>query len=340
MKAIALTKRLPVSEPSCLIDLELPPPVPRPRDVLVEVRAISVNPVDTKVRGGTSPAPAAPQVLGWDFAGVVRAVGAEATLFRPGDEVYGAGDFTRPGANAELCAIDERIIARKPRTLDFAQAAALPLTALTAYESLFDRLRLERAGAAGRARRLLIIGGAGGVGSIAVQLAKALTDLTVIATASRAESREWVRTLGADVIVNHREPLAPQLAAAGVSPVHAVFCTADTDPHLPGLAELVAPHADMCFLVPNKAPIDLAPFYAKSVAFHWELMFTRSMFGTEDLAAQGQILKEVADLVDAGRVRTTMKTRGGPISAQALRQAHAQLESGTTIGKVVLEGWS
>lgn len=338
MKAVALTRRLPVTDPSCLLDLELPAPVLRPHDILVEVRAVSVNPVDAKVRGGASPTPSEPQVLGWDVAGVVRATGDEASLFRPGDEVYGAGDITCAGSNAELVAIDERILARKPRSLAFAEAAALPLTSLTAYEALFHRMIVPR-DAAGRGRRLLVIGGAGGVGSMAIQLAKNLTEVTVIATASRKESSEWVRALGADGVVNHREPFLPQLATQGVSAFDYVLCTADTDPYLARLAEIVAPQSSLCFIVPNKAPMDLAPFYAKSVSFHWELMFTRSMFGTSDLAAQGEILREVAGLVDAGRVRTTLTQKLSPISARTLREAHKRIESTTTVGKLVLEGW-
>jgi zinc-binding alcohol dehydrogenase family protein len=338
MKAIALTRRLPVTDPSCLVDMDLPPPVLRPRDVLIEVRAVSVNPVDAKVRAGSAPQPTSPQILGWDVAGVVRARGTEASHFNVGDEVYAAGDITRPGSNAELVAIDERIVAHKPRTLSFAAAAALPLTSLTAYEALFHRLRLPR-GRDGRGRRLLIIGAAGGVGSMAVQLAKATTELTVIGTASRPESVAWVKELGADAVIDHRASLGSQLRDQGIENVDAVLCTADTDPYFAGLAEVIAPQGALCFIVPTKSPVDLAPFYAKSVAFHWELMFTRPMFATADLVAQREILKEVADLVDGGRLRTTLKQTHSPLSARTLRAAHAQIESAATLGKLVIEGW-
>lgn len=338
MKAIALTHRLPVTNPSCLLDIEVPPPVLRPRDVLIDVRAVSVNPVDAKVRGGTAAPPSEPQILGWDVAGIVQAVGPEASLFRPGDEVYGAGDITRTGSNAELVAMDERIVARKPTSLTFAEAAALPLTSLTAYEALFERMRLPR-DRSGHGQRLLIIGGAGGVGSMAIQLAKALTELTVIATASRPESTAWVKELGADRVIDHRAALAPQLKTQGIDLVDAVLCATDTDPTLPRLAEIVAPQASLCFLVPNKSPVDLAPFYAKSVSFHWELMFTRSMFATRDIATQGKILREIAELIDTRRIRSPLKRRLAPLSAQTLRHAHEQIESGATIGKIVVEGW-
>lgn len=338
MKAVALTRRLPVTDPNCLVDMDLPPPALRPRDVLIEVRAVSVNPVDAKVRGGASAAPSSPQVLGWDVAGVVRALGTEASHFRVGDEVYGAGDITRAGSNAELVAMDERIVARKPRSLSFAAAAALPLTSLTAYEALFHRLRLPR-GQEARGRRLLVIGAAGGVGSVAVQLAKALTDLTVIGTASRPETTAWVKELGADGVIDHRAPFGSQLQALGIEHVDAILCTADTDPYFSRLADITAPQGALCFIVPNKAPVDLAPFYAKSVAFHWELMFTRPMFATADLAKQGEILKEVASLVDEGRLRTTLTEALAPLCARTLRSAHARIESSATIGKLVIEGW-
>jgi len=342
MKAVALTRHLPVTDAACLLDVELPAPVLRPRDLLIEVRAVSVNPADAKIRGGArggaSPDPAEPQVLGWDVAGVVRATGGEASLFRPGDEVYGAGDVTRAGSNAQLVAMDERIVARKPSSLAFAEAAALPLTSLTAYEALFHRMNVPR-DVGGRGRRLLVIGGAGGVGSMAIQLAKNLTQLTVIATASRKESSEWVRALGADGVISHREPFLPQLATLGLSAFDYVLCTADTDPYVARLVEIAAPQSSLCFIVPSKGPLDLAPFFAKSVAFHWELMFTRPMFGTADLAAQGEILGKVAALVDAGRVRTTLTEKLSPICARTLREAHRRIEMATTVGKLVLEGW-
>jgi NADPH:quinone reductase len=338
MKAVGLTRHLPISHPESLLDLELPRPVPAARDVLIDVRAVSVNPADAWLRARESPALDGPQVLGWDVAGVVVEVGPQASLFRPGDEVYATGDVTRPGGNSQLFLADERIVGRKPRRLDFGEAAALPLTAVTAHEALFDRLRVAR-GEASKGKRLLIVGGAGGVGSIAIQLARALTGLQVMATASRSETDRWVRDLGAHAVVNHRQPLGPQLAALGWPHADYVLCTAATDPYFAALGELVAPQGALCFLVPTEKPVDLGPLFHRSVTVTWEFMFTRSMFATADMGEQGRVLDELADLVDAGRIRTTVTRRLGPICARTLREAHTQIESGTTIGKLVLEGW-
>jgi zinc-binding alcohol dehydrogenase family protein len=329
MKAIACVR-------TELADVELEAPVPARRDVVVEVRAVSVNPVDTKVRRGHKSDDR--RVLGWDAAGVVVGLGPEASSFAVGDEVWFAGAIGRAGTNAQRCAVDERIVARKPKTLDFAQAAALPLTTLTAYEAFFDRMRIGR-GEASRGKTLLVVGGAGGVASIAIQLARVLTETTVIATAGREESRAWVKDMGAHHVVDHRSELRPQIEALGLKHVDYVLCTADTDPYFATLADLVAPQGFLCFIVAPTAPIEIGPLQRKSVTVAWELMFTRAIFETSDMGEQGRLLGEVAALVDAGRIRTTMTKRLAPITARTLREAHALIESGATVGKIVLEGW-
>ncbi|OJA49578.1 NADPH:quinone reductase [Burkholderia ubonensis] len=338
MKAVGLTRYLPIDDPQALLDVELPQPVPGPRDLLVKVEAISVNPVDTKVRAPKPQVEAAPRVLGWDAAGTVVAVGADVTLFRPGDEVFYAGSITRPGANSEYHAVDERIAALKPRTLDFAAAAALPLTALTAWEALFDRLRVSSQGAdAGKS--VLIIGGAGGVGSIAIQLAKTLGKLHVIATASRPESAQWVRALGADQAVDHFGDLPAQLRDAGHPQVDYVLIFNDTDRHFPAAAEVIRPQGGICTIVENAKPIPVELLKAKSAAFHWEFMFTRAMFETPDMIEQHKLLTEVARLVDDGVLRTTLGEHLGAINADNVRRAHRLLEAGRAIGKLVLSGF-
>lgn len=337
MRAVGYRQSLPITEAASLLDLELPKPVPGGRDLLVEVKAISVNPVDTKVRMRASPEGDTPVVLGWDAAGIVVAAGPEAVLFKPGDAVYYAGALNRPGTNAEFHLVDERIAGAKPATLGFAAAAALPLTSITAWEAMFDRLHVARA-VPGAARAILIIGGAGGVGSIAIQLARALTDLTVIATASRAETRDWVRDLGAHHVIDHRQPIAPQVAALGLGAPGFVFSTTNTDQHLADIVELIAPQGRFALIDDPKA-LDALPFKRKSVSLHWEFMFTRPVFGTADIEAQHTLLTEVATLVDAGRIRSTQTESFGPINAANLKRAHALLESGTARGKVVLEGF-
>ncbi|WP_063549566.1 zinc-binding alcohol dehydrogenase family protein [Burkholderia territorii] len=338
MKAVGLTRYLPIDDPQALVDVELPQPVPGPRDLLVKVEAISVNPVDTKVRAPKPQVEETPRVLGWDAAGMVVAVGAEVTMFRPGDEVFYAGSITRAGANSEFHTVDERIAAIKPRSLDFAASAALPLTALTAWEALFDRLRVSPQGAdAGKS--VLIIGGAGGVGSIAIQLAKTLGKLRVIATASRPASAEWVRSLGADDVVDHFGDLPAQLREIGHANVDYVLIFNDTDRHFPAAAEIIRPQGGICTIVENDKPIPVELLKAKSAAFHWEFMFTRAMFETPDMIEQHKILSEVARLVDGGTLRTTLGEQLGPINAANLRRAHQLLEAGRAIGKLVLSGF-
>ncbi|BDB27765.1 zinc-binding alcohol dehydrogenase family protein [Cupriavidus sp. P-10] len=338
MKAIGLTQYLPISDPRSLQDVEIDKPTPSAHDLLVKIEAIAVNPVDTKVRAPKPQAEPAPRILGWDAAGVVEAVGPDVTLFKPGDPVYYAGSITRPGTNAEYHLVDERIAGHKPASLDFANAAALPLTAITAWEALFDRLGISPKGEhAGRS--VLIVGGAGGVGSIGIQLAKVLAGLTVIATASRQESQDWCRKLGADHTVNHRGDLPAQLKALGFAHVDYILCFNDTDGHFPALAELVAPQGKICTIVENARPLPVELLKSKSATFVWEFMFTRAMFHTPDMIAQHRLLNEVARLVDAGRLQTTLGENLGRINAENLRRAHAMLEGGRTIGKLVLEGF-
>ncbi|MGB6241212.1 MAG: zinc-binding alcohol dehydrogenase family protein [Castellaniella sp.] len=337
MKAIGYRQTGPIDRPDALVDIELDRPDPGGHDVLVQIEAIAVNPVDTKIRQRVGPEGADWKVLGWDASGRVVSVGAEVSRFKPGDEVFYAGALTRPGTNSEFHLVDERIVGHKPATLDHAQAAALPLTTLTAWEMLFDRLDVRRP-VPGAANAVLIIGGAGGVGSMAIQLLKALTDLTVIATASRSDTQEWVRSLGADHVVNHRQPLAPQLSALGLGSPAFVFSTTATAQHLADVVELIAPQGRFG-LIDDPDTLDISGFKRKSVSVHWEFMFTRSMFGTADMDAQGRLLDELARLVDAGRVRSTLTQRISPINAENLKQAHTVLESGRACGKIVLEGF-
>jgi NADPH2:quinone reductase len=337
MKAVAYRRCLPVTDPECLLDVELPDPVPGERDLLVRVHAVSVNPVDTKVRRGVAPPEGGLRVLGFDAAGVVEAVGPRVTRFRPGDAVFYAGSRIRSGTNAELHCVDERIVGRKPATLDFAQAAAMPLTAITAWEALFDRLQL-RLGAPHDAGTLLITAGAGGVGSIAVQLARRLTGARVIATASRPESRAQALALGAHLVVDHSQPLSEALQAVGVKWVERIFSVSNTDAHFAELAKVVAPQGRIC-VIDDPAPIDVRLLKARCASLHWEAMFTRSTFETPDMIEQGRLLDEVSALVDAGTLRSTHASTLGRIDAATLRAAHAQVESGRTIGKVVLAGF-
>jgi NADPH2:quinone reductase len=337
MKAVALTRYLPIDDPASLVDVELPEPSASGHDLLVRVEAISVNPVDTKVRAPKAQVEAKPKVLGWDAAGTVVAVGDAVSLFKPGDVVYYAGDITRDGSNSQLQVVDERIVGRKPATLDFAQAAALPLTTLTAWELLFDRFGFDADGA-DRGRSLLIIAGAGGLGSIAIQLARR-AGLQVIATASREETVAWCKRMGADHVIDHRQPLRPQLEAAGFRHVDAVACFTGAESYWPQIADVVAPQGCIGLVVGLRAPLDLELIKNKSASVHWEFMFTRSMFGTPDIVRQHEILTRSADLVDRGELHTTVTETLRPINATNLREAHRRLESGTTIGKLVLTGW-
>ena len=320
-----------------LADTELPEPTPGPHDLLVRIEAVAVNPIDTKLRAAVREGDP-PRQLGWDGAGVVAAVGEQVSRFLVGDPVIFAGDVGRSGCNAEAVLVDERLVGRKPARLSWAEAAAVPLTGLTAWEALFERLDLDPAGGHGRGRSLLILGAAGGVGSIAIQLAHR-AGATVIASASRPESAAWVRQLGADHVVDHHQPLAPQLAALGFEVVDLIANFSDTDAYWEVMAELIAPLGSIVAIVGNRRPLDLNRLKAKSVTFAWEFMFSRSQFQTPDMGRQGEILDHLGQLFEAGELRPTLGRTLSPINAANLELAHAQLASGSTIGKIALAGW-
>ncbi len=337
MKAIAYYASLPITDPAALQDIELPAPQPGPRDLLVEVKAISVNPVDTKVRLNMPPEGGNPKVLGWDVAGVVQAVGSDVTLFKAGDRVYYAGSIARAGGNSELHVVDERIVGRMPASLGFAEAAALPLTAITAWELLFERLQVKQ-GQADEGQSLLIVGAAGGVGSILTQLARQLTGLTVIGSASRPHTQDWVRELGAHHVIDHSQPLSAELKRLGLGPVTHVASLTQTDQHLAELVEALAPQGRLALIDDPKA-LDVGLLKRKSLSLHWEFMYTRSLYETADMIEQHHLLNRVAELVDAGTLRTTVGEHFGRIDANNLKRAHALLESGKARGKIVLEGF-
>lgn len=333
MKAIVYTQHgLPIDDPQALVDTELPMPLAGPHDLLVEVRAVSVNPVDTKIRLGV--AVNEPRVLGWDASGIVRAVGANVTLFAPGDEVFYAGSIVRPGSNSQFQAVDERIVGTKPANLGFAEAAALPLTSITAWELLFDRLRVPEGG--GEGKSLLIVGAGGGVGSILTQLARRLTKLTVIGSASRDATREWVTRLGAHHTVDHTRPMQPQLEELGFANVDIVISLTHTDRHYQDIIDALAPQGQLA-LIDDPATLDAVPLKRKSISLHWELMFTRSMFETADMVRQHELLNRVAAMIEDGALTTTLGEHFGTINAANLRRAHALIESNRAIGKIVLE---
>ncbi len=337
MKAVGYQKSRAIEHPDSLLDIELPEPTATGRDLLVEVHAVSVNPVDTKMRMRSQPAEGQWQVLGWDAAGIVRAVGPDVKLLQPGDHVWYAGSIARSGSNAELQLVDERIVGHMPQSLDFAAAAALPLTSITAWEMLFDRLGVVP-GKQGRSESLLIIGAGGGVGSIMTQLARRLTALTVVGTASRAETEAWVLELGAHHVIDHRRPLLDELNRVGVGEVSHLVSLTHTDQHFPAIVEAIAPQGRFG-LIDDPEPIDVRLLKRKSVSLHWELMFTRSLFGTADMGAQHRLLEEVARMVDEGLLRSTIGENFGPISATNLKRAHALIETGKAKGKIVLEGF-
>jgi zinc-binding alcohol dehydrogenase family protein len=337
MKAIAYYRSLPINDPESLQDIELPEPVAGPRDLLVEVKAISVNPVDTKVRQNVAPEDGAAKVLGWDVAGVVKAVGSDVSLFKAGDKVYYAGSIARAGGNSELHVVDERIVGHMPTSLSFAEAAALPLTAITAWELLFERLQV-REGKTAQGQSLLIVGAAGGVGSILTQLASQLTALNVIGTASRPQTQSWVRELGADLVIDHSQPLSEELKRAGHAQVTHVASLTETDQHFEQLVEALAPQGKLALIDDPKA-LDVTKLKRKSLSLHWEFMYTRSLFETADMLEQHKLLNRVAELIDASTLKTTVGEHFGTINAANLRRAHALLESGTSRGKIVLEGF-
>jgi zinc-binding alcohol dehydrogenase family protein len=340
MKAIAFTRPLPIEAQDSLVELNLPQPEFGPWDLLVNVRAVSVNPVDTKVRGARHQGSASdntgkPRVLGWDVAGVVAGKGTAVSGFDVGDEVYYAGELNRPGSNAEYQAVDERLVGRKPKSIGFAEAAALPLTSITAWELLFDRLGIrEREGSAS----LLVSGAAGGVGSILVQLARQLTGLTVIATASRPETVKWVTQMGAHSVIDHTKPLAEQVNALGVPPVKYIASLTATARNFAQLVEVLAPQGRLG-LIDDPETLDVVPLKRKAASLHWEFMFARSMWQTPDMAEQGRLLTRIADLVDQGELRSTQTQTFSPINVENLKKAHALAESGKAIGKVTLGGF-
>ncbi|WP_313198780.1 zinc-binding alcohol dehydrogenase family protein [Rhizobium sp.] len=337
MKAIGYKQAGALDRTEALVDIEVEKPTPTGHDILVKVSAISVNPVDYKIRKNVSAAEGDWKVLGWDAVGTVEAVGDKASAFKVGDQVFYAGSLIRQGANSEYHLVDERIVGTKPKSISDTEAAALPLTAITAWEMMFDRLNIRKS-VPGAANAILIIGGAGGVGSIAIQLARALTDVTVIATASRPETQAWVKELGAHHVVDHTKPLAKQIEALGIGAPAFVFSTNETHTQIAEIIELIAPQGRFG-LIDDPAALDVVGFKRKSVSIHWELMFTRSIYGTADIDEQGKLLNEVAALIDSGKIKTTVTEVIRPINAENLRKAHATLESGKAKGKIVLEGF-
>jgi len=336
MKAVGYFASLPITDTASLQDLIVPDPTPRARDLLVRVAAIAVNPVDTKIRARRAAVGDLPEIIGWDAVGIVEEVGHDVTLFKVGDRVWYAGELNRPGANSELHAIDERLAALAPTTLSDQDAAAMPLTAITAWEMLFDRLNVAKGGGEGQA--LLIVGGAGGVGSMLIQLARQLTRLRVIATASRPESIQWCLDLGADAVIDHRQPFVAQLGEHGLDGVEFVAALTHTGEHFDEIVASLHPQGHIC-VIDDPATLDVVPLKTKSIALHWELMYTRSLFQTADMGEQGRLLGEVAAMIDAGQVRTTAGEHMGRIDAANLRRAHALLESGKAVGKVTLAGF-
>lgn len=338
MKAIGYRQTGPIDAPDSLIEFETAPPVLGPRDLLVDVRGISVNPVDVKVRTRPhlGPAPGQTKVIGYDAAGIVRQVGPAVTAYKIGDEVFYAGDLTRPGTNAELHAVDERLVGKKPQSLGFVEAAGLPLTSITAWELLFDTLELQEG--QGHGESLLIVGAAGGVGSILIQLAKQLTGLTVIATASRPETSTWVHVLGSDHVISHRQSLVEQLQALAIQPRY-VASLNGTDEHFPAIVELIQPRGKIA-LIDDPQSLDANALKPKSLSLRWEFMFTRSMFQTADIAEQQALLNRVSALIDRGVLKSTVTGHLGALSVETLKEAHRQQESGRVIGKNVLSGFA
>lgn len=336
MKAVGYKRALPIDDPESLLDVTLPEPEPQPHDLLVDIKAVSVNPVDTKVRQSTNPSPGEIKVLGWDAAGVVRRVGRDVTLFRPGDHVWYAGSIARPGTNAERHVVDERIAGKMPDKLSFAQAAALPLTSLTAWELLFDRLQvLHNPSPFGD--QLLVIGASGGVGSILVQLARKLTPLTIIGTASDTESEARVRERGAQYAVNYHN-LEEEMRRIGFPSVAYVASLTHTDAYLKAISEVILPQGRLA-IIDDPVGLDTMILKPKCVSVHWEFMFTRSLFQTPDMNEQHRILNRVSELVDEGAIQSTLAETFGTISAANLRRAHTAVESGHARGKIVLEGF-
>ncbi|GIU32601.1 NADPH:quinone reductase [Shewanella hafniensis] len=339
MKAIGYRTAGAITAPNALENITLAEPTATGFDLLVEVKAISVNPVDTKIRASSSAPAGEYKIIGWDAVGVVKAVGENVSLFKVGDEVWYAGDISRSGSYAEYQLVDERIVGHKPKSLTYAQAAALPLTGITAWEILFDRLALPQDGSATDAR-ILIIGAAGGVGSIITQLAVKLTGAEVIGTASRPESAAWVHKLGADAVIDHTKPLSQELANIGITDVTHVISLTQTDQHFDEIVQVLKPQGKLALIDDPKGPLDVMKLKRKSLSLHWELMFTRSLYQTEDMVAQHHLLNRLSALIDTGELQSTFGEHYGTINAQNLIKAHAQIESGKAIGKIVLEGFN
>ncbi|WP_341529536.1 zinc-binding alcohol dehydrogenase family protein [Nostoc sp. UHCC 0302] len=339
MKAIATYEYRETSNPDCFTEIDIEIPQPSGRDLLVRVKAISVNPVDYKVRSSIKEKQTTPRILGWDAAGIVEAVGNEVTLFKPGDQVYYAGSITRPGSNSEYQLVDERIVGKKPINLTFEAAAALPLTTITAWEALFERLGIEpQKTSKNQASKVLIIGGAGGVGSIAIQLAKQVAGLVIIATASRPETIDWCKKMGADYTINHHQPFKTELETIGIKEVDYILCFNDTEQHLQNMADVIKPQGKICSIVETKQPLNMNVLQWKSVTFVWEFMYTKPVYETEDIQSQHDLLNQVGELVTQGIIQTTMTKNLGSLNTVNLAKAHTELESGRTIGKLVLSG--
>lgn len=339
MKAIGYQTAGAITAPNALEDITLAEPTATGFDLLIEVNAISVNPVDTKIRTSSPAAEGEYKIIGWDGVGIVKAVGENVSLFKVGDEVWYAGDISRSGSYAQYQLVDERIVGHKPKTLSYAQAAALPLTGITAWELLFDRLGLPQDGSATDAR-ILIIGAAGGVGSIITQLAIKLTGAKVIGTASRPESTAWVKKLDAYAVIDHTKPLSDELASIGITDVTHVVSLTNTDQHFDAIVQVLKPQGKLALIDDPKGPLDVMKLKRKSLSLHWELMFTRSLFQTEDMIAQHHLLNRLSALIDAGELQSTFGEHYGTINAENLIKAHAQIESGKAIGKIVLEGFN
>lgn len=338
MKAVGVYNSLPVSDANALQDVELPTPTAAGRQLLVRVQAISVNPVDTKIRMTAGSRLEFPRILGWDCAGVVESLGDECSLFQVGAEVFYAGDVTQAGCNSEYHLIDERLVGNKPKSLSFDDAAAMPLTSITAWEAMFERMSIPRDVKLNQGRSILIIGAAGGVGSIAIQLAKQVAGLRVIATASRPETEKWCKDLGADAVINHREEIAEECHRVGEDGFDYILCLSGTAQHWRSMADVIKPQGRICLIVDTEAnqPVNINLFKPKSVAIAWEFMFTRARFQTADMGQQGLLLNEVAGLLDNGVLRHTRTEHFGALNAANLLKAHAKLESGTMVGKLVL----
>lgn len=339
MKAIALTHYLPIKDSNSLFDTQVEKPTPQGREILVNVHAVSVNPVDTKIRMPKDIVETSPRILGWDASGTVAEIGDKVENFNVGDAVYYAGDISKSGSNCEYQLIDERIVGHAPKSLTVEEAASMPLTSITAWEALFERLAINRLDKAiNQQQNILIIGGAGGVGSIAVQLAK-WAGLTVIATASKPESKAWCQQLGADVIINHHEDMKAQLSALSIEQTDYILCLNQTTQHFDAMVEIIRPQGKICTIVETDAPLDMNKLKQKSATFAWEFMFTRALFTTDDMQEQQHLLNELAQLIDSGVIKHTLTKNYSPLNASNLRQAHKDIEQGTAIGKIVVSQW-